>query len=60
MRGSLSREHPRESHVHPKGVPRTFYFSQDPQQVLQEGQAAAETAVTREKFRVEELPQLLN
>ena len=60
MRGSLSRAHPWASHVHPKGVPRTFYSSQDPQQVVQEGQAAAEKAVTREKFRVEELPQLLS
>ena len=59
MRGSLSREHPWASHVQPKGVPRTFYSSQDPQQVVQKGQAAAEKAVSKEGFRVNGLPQLL-
>lgn len=52
--------HGRVSHENPEGVPHTFYLSQDPHQVVQQGRATAEKAVTREKCRVDELPQLLN
>ena len=44
----------------PSVSPWALYLSQDPQQVVKQGRAAAERAVTKKELQVNGLPQLLN